>query len=268
MSKLILQSQEKVPETLLIALYARAIECEQRSPLLNDETAVRMVEQIDYDFSRYKLDRHDQVTTIMRVCEFDRLTQDFLARRPNSVIVNIGCGLDTRFERVDNGLVEWYDMDLAEVIEFRSQLVPPAERCHSLGYSVFENTWWELVKEHPGRSTLFLAEGVLPYFAETQIKALFLQLRDNFPSCELVCDAMTPAMIQMHNFRLKASKVKARLQWGLKRGDEPESWGAGIRLLSEWFYFDRPEPRLGASQLMRYIPLFAKGVGIFHYQLG
>jgi hypothetical protein len=69
-------------------------------------------------------------------------------------------------------------------------------------------------------------------------------------------------------------RVGARLRWGLRHGRDPESWGGassaggGIRLLDEWFYFDRPEPRLGAAYLMRYLPPLAKGVGVYHYRLG
>jgi len=268
MTKLKLESQDKIVETLLIALNARAVEARLPNPLLYDEHAVRLVEQIDYDFSRFKLAGHDQATTIMRLLQFDLLTKDFLSRYPLSVVVHIGCGLDTRFERLDNGLVEWYDLDLPEVASFRQKLIPAKERSHLLGCSVFDPTWLEAVRNHPGRSYLFLAEGVLPYFTEQQVMQLFVLLAESFPGCELVCDGMTPAMIGLHNLKLSFSKVGARLQWGLKTGRQPESWGAGIRLLSEWFYFDRPEPRLGSSQLMRYIPLFAKGVGIFHYQLG
>ena len=268
MTKLTLQSQDKLAETLLIALYARAIEARRPDAMLNDPSALRMVDQIDYDFSRFKLAGHDQATTIMRLREFDRRTQDFLTRHPCSVVVHIGCGLDTRFERVDNGLVEWYDLDLPEVIELRQELIPGIDHCHILGYSVFDERWVEQVRNHPGRAYLFLAEGVLPYFSEGQVRGLFLQLMDKFPGCELVCDAMTPAMIRLHNFRLIFSKLDARLQWGLKDGRVPESWHNNIRMLSEWFYFDRPEPRLGSTQFMRYIPLFARGVGIFHYQLG
>jgi O-methyltransferase involved in polyketide biosynthesis len=38
--------------------------------------------------------------------EFDRLARAFLAEIPDGVIVDLGCGLDTRFERVDDGQVE------------------------------------------------------------------------------------------------------------------------------------------------------------------
>lgn len=268
MTTVTLQSQDKIAETLLIALHARAIEARLPEPMLRDSSALRLIEKIDYDFSRFKLAGHDQTTTIMRLREFDRRTHEFLIRHPCSVVVHIGCGLDTRFERVDDGLVEWYDLDLPEVIELRQKLIPVTDRCHMLGYSVFSHTWVELVSNHPGRKYLFLAEGVLPYFTEAQVRGIFHLLADRFPTCELVCDAMTPAMISIHNLKLIFSKLDARLQWGLKDGRAPESWRSGIRMLSEWFYFDRPEPRLGSSQLMRYIPLLARGVGIFHYQLG
>ena len=100
------------------------------------------------------------------------------------------------------------------------------------------------------------------------MRGLVLSFKDHFPGAELVCDAMTPFIVRLHNLKLVFSKVSARLHWGLKHGRDVESWAEGIRLLGEWFYFDRPEPRLGASQLMRYIPGLARAVGVFHYQLG
>lgn len=268
MSKVKFACQDNVAETLLITLYARALEAQHPASIFRDDRAVALVEQIDYDFSRLKLRGHDQVGIVMRLQEFDRRARDFLARNPDAVIVHVGCGLDTRFERVDNGSVEWYDLDLPEVIGLRRKLLKETARCRFLGYSVFDKTWMDTVSIHAGRPFLFLAEGVLPYFGEPQVKFLVLLLRERFPGAELVCDAMTPFMIRLHNLELIFSKISARLHWGLKHGRDLESWSVGIRLLDEWFYFDHPEPRLGASQLMRYFPPLAKGVGIFHYQLG
>ena len=268
MPKITLRSGDVLAETLLITLYARAMESQMPAPLLRDYTAVRLVEQIDANWARYKLQAHDQVGLIMRMSEFDRLTQDFLAHHPQATVVHIGCGLDTRFERVDNGQVEWFDLDLPEVIALRRQLLPERPRCHMLGCSVFDPTWLDLAGTHAGRPFLFLAEGVLPYFSEEQVRGLVLMLNQRFGGAELACDAMTPLMVRMHNLELLFLRIGARLRWGLAHGRDVESWGPGIQLLSEWFYFDRPEPRLGASRWMRYVPPFARGVGVFHYRLG
>ena len=123
MVKLTLDSSNAVAETLLIALHARVLEAMRPAPLVRDERAPALAALIDYDFSRFALRDHDQTTTILRLREFDCRAIAFLARSPQAVVVHIGCGLDTRFDRVDNGQVAWYDLDLPEVIELRRQLV-------------------------------------------------------------------------------------------------------------------------------------------------
>ena len=49
---------------------------------------------------------------IARTLVFDELVKEFIGRNPTATIVNIACGLDTRFYRVDNGTITWYNLDL------------------------------------------------------------------------------------------------------------------------------------------------------------
>ena len=92
-----------VPETLLIPLYIRAKESQRPDAMLKDDIAVAVVDQLDYDFTRIKLQGHDELAIILRLREFDRFARDFLAAHPAGVVVHIGCGLDTRFERAAGG---------------------------------------------------------------------------------------------------------------------------------------------------------------------
>ena len=269
MSETTLVNLEGVSETLLIPLYIRAMETQRPDAMLRDEKAVAMVKTINYNFSRIKLQGHDEVALILRLREFDRFAQDFLAVHPESTVIHSGCGLDTRFERVDNGRVEWYDLDLADVIDLRRKLIrEEGGRYHLLSGSVFDLGWLEAVKEHRQRPFLFIAEGVFPYFEEAQIKSLVLRLQKEFPGAELVCDAHTPFVIWADNLQLAFSKINARLRWGLKHGKDVERWGGGISMLEEWFYFGTDEPRVRPFRWMRRIPLMGKSTGIFHYQLG
>jgi len=272
MSKTSSQNLSGVAETLLIPLYVRAIESQRPDALLKDEKAVALVRQMDYDLSRIKqikMDEDDKVAIVLRNREFDRYARDFLARCPKAVVVHIGCGLDSRFERVDNGQVEWYDLDLPQVMELRRELIgSEGARYHLLACSVFDSAWLNTVSVHRQRPFLFLVEGVLMYFEEAQVKSLVLTLRDHFPGAELVCDAFSPFIVWMNNLRLARTKIGIRYYWGLKRGQDVERWGDGICLLDEWFPFDRPEPRLAHLRWVRYIPLLAKVMGIFHYRLG
>jgi O-methyltransferase involved in polyketide biosynthesis len=269
MSQTIKENLDGVAETLLITLYARATESKRPDALIHDEKAVAMVEQMDRDFSRLKLHGHDEVAVILRLREFDRFARDFLAAHPDGVVVHIGCGLDTRFERIDNGRVEWFDLDMPDVIELRRQLIGgERERYHLLSGSVFDLAWLKLVSHHRPRPFLFIAEGVFPYFEEAQIKSLVQTLQKEFPNAELVFDAHTPFVIWADNLRLASTKVKARLHFALKHGRDVESWGAGVHMLEEWFYFTDDEPRTRAYRWMSRIPLLGKSTGIFHYQLG
>lgn len=261
-----------VAETLLLPLYIRARESQRADALLKDDKAVALIAKLNPDASwitKMRVDEGDQVGLVLRNREFDRYARAFLARYPEAVVVHIGCGLDARFERVDNGTVDWYDLDLPEVIELRRQLIgSEGTRYHLLSGSVFDSAWLNRVSSHRHRPFLFLAEGVLMYFEEAQVKSLFLTLRDHFPGAELVCDAFSPYLVWVNNLRIARTNIDARYRWGLKRGKDVEKWGNDISLLDEWFYFSHPEPRLAHVQWIRYIPLLAKASGIFHYRLG
>ena len=262
-------SLEGVPETMLMTLLVRAHESQRPDALINDGKAVAMVNQIDCNFSHLKLQGHDEIAIIMRMKKFDGFVRGFLERNPAPVVVHIGCGLDTRFERVDNGYVEWFDLDLPEVMRIRRQLLQDENpRCHILITSVFEEGWLQEVGQLKPRPFMFIAEGVFPYFEEAEVKSLFLKLREHFPGAELVCDAHTPFVIWTDNLQLALSRVSARLHWGLKHAKDVESWGEGIQLLDEWYYFDDPEPRMQVYRWMGRIPLLSKSAGVFHYRLG
>ncbi len=261
-----------VAETLLMTLYIRSLESQRPDALIHDERAVALVARMSDDFDRVKqvhMDEDDKVTVILRNLEFDRYARDFLAHHPESLVVHIGCGLDSRFERVDDGQVAWYDLDLPEVIEVRRRLLgDETQRYRLLACSVLEDAWLEAVKAHSGRPFLFLAETVLVYFTEVQVKSLVLTLRDHFPGAELVFDGWRPFEVWLGNRYLAPSKFAGRMLWGFWRGQELEGWGDGIHLLDEWGFFDQPEPRMDRFRWMA--PLFRlfKPMRLFHFQLG
>jgi O-methyltransferase involved in polyketide biosynthesis len=270
MSEIKSQTWSGVSETLLVTLYLRAMESQRPDALIKDEKAVALVAQMSYDFSRIRLihlSEANKVVIILRNREFDRYARDFLGRHPEAVVVHIGCGLDSRFERVDNGQVEWYDLDLPEVIALRRKyLGDEGERYHLLGCSVLEDAWLEALSAHHQRLFLFLAEGVFMHFEEAQVKSLVLTLRDRFPGAELVFDTYSPLHVWRSN--LQTTRFGFRCHWGIWRGQEIEGWGDGIRLLDEWGFFDRPEPRLVHIRWMRHIESLARTLRIYHFRLG
>lgn len=266
------QTPGSITETYLAPLYWRAMESQRPDAMIKDEKAVELVTRMGLDFSRVRQVKMNELLNAMRIIftrEFDRYAREFLSRHPEAVVVHIGCGLDTRFERVDNGQVEWYDLDFPDVIDLRKKFIgDEGERYHLLACSVFEDTWLEVVKVYSQRPFLFLAETVFVYFIEAQVKSLVLRLCNHFPGTELVFDGWRPFEVWLGNRYLAGSLFAGLMRWGFWSGQEIEGWGDGIQQLDEWGFFDQPEPRLDSFRWMA--PLFRlfKPMCIFHYQLG
>jgi len=269
MPEKVLQSLDGVPQTLLMTLLVRARETRRSDGVFKDEKAVEIVNHIDADFSKLIMHRHDEIAVIVRMKKFDKHVHEFLARNPEGGVVHFGCGLDTRFERIGSDRVEWFDLDLPDVMVLRRKLISTeSPRYHAITAFIFDTGWLAEVKRFKPRPFLFIGEGVLPYFEESQIRELFLHLRDHFPGCELVCDAHKPFIIWADNLHLALANVKARMHWKLKKPHDVESWGADIRLIDEWNYYGNDEPLMKPFLWLRMIPGLAKSSGIYHFQLG
>jgi O-methyltransferase involved in polyketide biosynthesis len=266
------QELSDVAETLLIPLYNRAMESQRPDAMVKDQRAVELVAQMSYDFDqvrKIRMNEGNKVGRIMLTRQMDCYARDFLSRHPDAVVVHIGCGLDSRFERVDNGRAEWYDLDLPDVIELRRKFIDDeGGRHHLLGCSVFDSVWLEDVKVHFQRRFLFLAENVFVYFTETQVKSLALRLRGHFPGAELVFDGWTPLFVYLGNRQLSNSKFAGFLRWGLWDVHDIEGWGNGVRLIDEWGFFDHPEPRMAPYRWIAPIFRLFKPICIYHFTLG
>ncbi len=255
-----------VAKTLIVPLSCRARESARPDALLRDPRAVELLHSIAGAWElRIGLNKMDQTFTILRIRRFDQHARTFLAAHPDGLVVDIGCGLDTRFDRLDNGRMTWLGLDLPEVIELRRKLLPDSARCLTLAKSMLDTSWLEAVAAID-RPVIFLAEGVFVYFHEAQVRSVVTALVERFPGRELVFDALSPFSIRMHKGHSVLKETGAHVDWGLDDPQALESWG--LRLLDKWGYFDQYEPRLGIGNLMRRIPAFANSNFVLHYRLG
>ena len=119
-----------VQETLILPLYSRKLCSELYPNLYRDETAVRLIDQIDYDFSvaeknsRSLMQRFGALEVAMRQCDLAWEVRDYLKTHPCAAVVNLGCGLDNTGRACDNGRCKIYNLDFPDVIALRQQLLP------------------------------------------------------------------------------------------------------------------------------------------------
>ncbi len=164
-------------ETLLIPLYAKG---QPGNRLFFDPKAQDILNQVDYDFTRLRVPYKTVILVCQRAKKLDAVTRDFLAEHRRGTVLHLGCGLDSRFWRVDNGKVEWYDLDMPPVIELRQRFYPSSERYHLIASSVTDLEWMEKVTA-ASRPVLVVAEGLLMYLAEADVKRLVAPTAGGIP---------------------------------------------------------------------------------------
>lgn len=172
-----------VAETLLIPLYMRAKESEREDAILRDPLAVELVKRISYDYTKFDKAWMSALGCVVRGSYFDQRVQLFIRQTENPVIVNVGCGLDTRFQRIayrDNAV--FYELDLQEVIAVREKLIPAPVGDNYLVASLLDTWWMDMLREkHPGGQFVFVFEGVLMYFYEDQVRLVLHNLGHPIP---------------------------------------------------------------------------------------
>jgi O-methyltransferase involved in polyketide biosynthesis len=229
-----------VQRTLLLPLWGRAVETRKPRPILTDTTAAEIVGRIDYDFTAIakNMSPITRLTWIARPLHIDRTIRRFLARDARGTIVNIGCGLDTTFERVDNGALSWIDLDLPDVMALRAQFIRKNDRRTQCATSFLTEAWMDtLPREHP---VLFIAAGVFYYIDEALMREFFGKLAGRFPGAEIIFDAATPFGVRVANKKVieaAGMSTQSMLQWGIEHASIITLWDDRIRVLEEYPMF-------------------------------
>jgi O-methyltransferase involved in polyketide biosynthesis len=232
-----------VQKTLLMPLWGRAKEYEFQNPIVRDKYAYDIICKLDYDFERMSrsFDEYFQKYWATRAYNIDCAILRLLEGFPDATVVNIGAGLDTTFQRVDNGRIFWYDLDLPDTITLRKQLIPETERNRYISKSVFDRSWFDEIKNV--RSKVFIiASGVLCYFDKNSIRELFLNLIDKFPESEIIFELMSKILIWLSNREVVHNKEKVELsvlKWGAHSSKSIKKWSSKIQVVDEYPLFSR-----------------------------
>ena len=202
-----------VQETLILPLYSRKLCTELYPNLYRDETAVRLINEIDYDFSeaekssRSLMQRFGALEVAMRQNDLAFEVRAYLKNHPCAAVVNLGCGLDNTGRACDNGRCKIYNLDFPDVIALRQQLLPAGEREQNIPCDLNDTAWFSEIDASGG--AVFFASGVFYYFLTEQVKALVQAMADAFHGGTLLFDAANRTAVKMiAKTWLKSAKIK------------------------------------------------------------
>ncbi len=202
-----------VQETLIIPLFARKVCSELYPNLYRDETSIRLIDEIDYDFSeaeknsRSLMQRFGSLEVAMRQNDLAWEARTYLKSHPTAAVVNLGCGLDSTGRTCDNGSCKIYNLDFPDVIAVRNELLPAGEREENIPCNLNDAAWFSQIDASGG--AVFFASGVFYYFLTEQVKALVQAMAGAFPGGVLVFDAANRTAVKMiAKTWLKSAKIK------------------------------------------------------------
>ena len=234
-----------ISETLLIPLWARAMETARPDSIIRDALAVELLRKINYDFRKFDKTWMSQLGVAVRTELLDRAVTEFIQRHRKAMVINLGAGLDTRFWRLDNGTMRWFDLDLPEVMELRRQHLQESERCRFIGKSILDRSW---VCDLPwsGEAVLIIAEGLLMYLEEREVRSLFDYLVGNFPHGEMLMEMLGPWLVGKGRYQDAVSKISGvEFKWSLQNSRDFEGWNPKIKFMEERYYTDYHHERWG-----------------------
>jgi len=275
-----------VAETGMLTFYCHILESQTTDPILRDEKAVEISRRLNPLFensssralrnlAKGKISKELVTHISLRAKKYDEYARSFLAENPDGILVNIGCGMDARFNRVDNGRLTCFDIDLPEMIEFKKQFYEETDRYHFIAASVFDHAWMDQVAQVGKRPVLFMAEGVFMYLDGEKVKELILKMQARFPGSELVCEVVTAFFTRSPWDRMVALKLNqqmgvgkgAAFTFGVRNSRELETWHTGIEYLEDWSYFDTRHPRLGWVGVLEKMKAMRNVQYTVHYRL-
>lgn len=211
-------SMQGVPETMLQTLYARAAYSGKPKHKFYDAKAVEIVSKLDYDFSKAAQDSMMSSGVIARTILLDRMVKAFVGENPDGTVINIACGLDTRFYRVDNGSIRWYNIDLPETIDVRRRFLNEQGRVSMIACSAMDSAWAERIEQGKGK-TLIVIEGLTMYLRESDVKQMLSVITRKFSEAEIIMETMSPWVVK-HMKEKSIEATKAKFTWGVKSGRE------------------------------------------------
>jgi O-methyltransferase involved in polyketide biosynthesis len=281
--KELIRSINAVSETAFLTLQCHAMDAMSASPILNDKSADRilsflkdMLSESNSPLHKKLIDnkvRKSLVTHIaLRARQYDAYIKAYLDRFPDAAVINIGCGLDNRFERIDNGRIRFFDLDLPDIMHIKSMLFREKPGYTQLSQSVFELDWIDRID---AAHVMLVAEGVFMYCKEQDLKNLFRALQNKLNNPEIVFEVVNSKWLK--GWRKKAMEVKLNKQlhfgkgamftFGIPDSNAIESWNPGYRFMDDWSFIDTC--KLFSRKRERFIRLdsLRKVQWTVHYQL-
>ena len=218
----------EVNKTLYIPLYGKAL-ISRRGIILRDEKAEEIWNKEQFPLKGKSKSKWLALYMAMRSAVFDTWLRTKIEQFPNSVILHLGCGMDSRILRVGKGDHLWFDIDFPDVIHQRKQHYDVIDGYTMLGADVREESWLNVIPRDG--TAIVIMEGISMYMKPDELLKLMAKLKMHFTNVQLLMDCYTTIAAKASKYKNPINDVGVTTVYGL---DDPTTLEAsGLRFLAE-----------------------------------
>jgi methyltransferase (TIGR00027 family) len=263
-----IKSMSSTSRTGLITLYAHSIESQAENPIMKDPFAVDMADRLSpylandssrllRNLSKGKLNRQLVYHIVLRARKYDEYTHTFVKNHPNGIVVNLGCGFDSRYQRLKAKPWLFIDLDLPEVISIKREIFKESDSYKLVGQSIFDEEWFLELKDMK-RPVLFIAEGLFMYLKPALLNPWLIDLSHNFSGSFLLFETVVEKYTRGFNKKMVDFKLRKEIgvegdvsyYFGLKNSRDLEEISDDFNFIEDWSYFDEHHPKVGWMNIM------------------
>jgi methyltransferase (TIGR00027 family) len=241
------------------SLRTHVLESQKDNPIINDPMAQYCLDKLTSlasdDEKELLFNRKLPPALInhiaIRARKYDSIINEYISKKSSSTVINLGCGFDTRYWRIDNQKCTYIELDLPEVIEIKKEILKDYLNYEMIGCSVLDTVWIDRVTAKGNSNFLLVAEGLFMYLPKADVISLFKSFSERFNDSQIVLEVVTEKYTRGIWKQLLIMKVKHELgfdagssfDFGVKNASELESYGNGIKIIDEWVYTEDPDIR-------------------------
>jgi O-methyltransferase involved in polyketide biosynthesis len=241
----------EVSKTAIITLRSHVIESEKPNPIIKDPVSRFCLDKLvslatagEKALFERKLPMGASNHIALRARKYDSAINDFISKNPSSTVVNLGCGFDTRYWRIENKKCRYIELDLPEVVELKREILGERLSYELIGCSVLDTSWIDRVVSEGNENFLLVAEGLFMYLPKMEVVKLFGEFSGRFLHSQVVFEVVSERytsgiLKKLVDFKFKREfgvDAGSSYSFGVKDAREVESYGRGIKVVDEWFY--------------------------------
>lgn len=218
-----------VNKTLYIPLYGKAY-VSGKGIILDDKKAEEIWASEGFPLKGKSSSKWLAYYMGMRAAVFDNWLRQQMRARNEAVVVQIGCGMDSRVLRVGTMNHRWYDLDFCEVIGERKRYFSETDDYAMLAGDVRDSSWLDGIPER--ERAIVVMEGVSMYMTHRELQDLCAHLCAHFEEVHFLMDCYTVFAAKMSGYRNPVKDVGVTQVYGM---DNPEALNnSGFAFVKEY----------------------------------